>query len=193
MRASGCTLLTLLGPSILISHSAGATYPLIISDACPALVAANVNIEPANNPFTSFVSADPLAIARPYGLSRTPITYSPPITDPSQLMTEINGADTPGNRSCTQQSTAPGAVIRALPNIAEVPYVAFTGQASQHATYDHCIIQYLQQAGVPAEWIKMEVSHSLVLEAIRVRSTNVIVVIGCGSLRKRSLWLPRTQ
>jgi hypothetical protein len=30
-----------------------------------------------------------------------------------------------------------------------------TGEASPHITYDHCIINYLEQAGVRPEWIKL--------------------------------------
>ena len=30
-----------------------------------------------------------------------------------------------------------------------------TAEASYHATYDHCTVKYLQQAGVQATWIKL--------------------------------------
>ncbi|KAG9745114.1 alpha/beta-hydrolase, partial [Aureobasidium melanogenum] len=46
MRSSGCQLLSLIGPSFLISHSIGALHPLLLSNDCPSLVAGNVNLEP---------------------------------------------------------------------------------------------------------------------------------------------------
>ena len=44
---------------------------------------------------------------------------------------------------------------RQLRNIAKVPYVALTGAASPHITYDHCTMAYLNQAGVKTDWIKL--------------------------------------
>lgn len=45
--------------------------------------------------------------------------------------------------------------VHMLPNIASVPYVAITGAASPHITYDHCVIAYLQQTGGSPDWIKL--------------------------------------
>lgn len=42
-----------------------------------------------------------------------------------------------------------------LPAIASVPYVALTGAASPHITYDHCTIAYLRQTGGNPEWIQL--------------------------------------
>ena len=44
---------------------------------------------------------------------------------------------------------------RSLPKINRVPYVAITGEASQHAGYDHCIVEYLRQAGGRPDWIEL--------------------------------------
>lgn len=60
--------------------------------------------------------------------------------------------DTPGNRSCILQT---GSLIHTLPNIASVPFVALTGDASPHITYDHCVMTYLEQTGGRPEWIKL--------------------------------------
>jgi hypothetical protein len=81
------------------------------------------------------------------------IGYDPPITDCSQLNTIVVGPDLPGNRSCYMQST--NGTAHTLPNISKVPYIALTGAASPHITYDHCIIDYLEQVGVKADWIKL--------------------------------------
>jgi len=42
-----------------------------------------------------------------------------------------------------------------LPNLAKVPVLILTGEASYHAAYDHCTVKYLQQAGIPLTWIKL--------------------------------------
>lgn len=44
---------------------------------------------------------------------------------------------------------------RKLPNIAKVPYLMLTSEASVHVTYDHCLINYLKQVGANPEWIKL--------------------------------------
>jgi hypothetical protein len=36
-----------------------------------------------------------------------------------------------------------------------MPYVAFTGEASSHITYDYCVINYLNQVGVKTDWVKV--------------------------------------
>ena len=155
MRAAGCKLLSMIGgQSYIISHSAGATYATLMSDQCPELIKGSINLEPGNVPFqnligNSTVPAVGYSPARPCGLTTTPIHYDPPVTNCSQLQTIVVGLDTPANRSCYLQ-TAPA---RQLPNIAKVPYVALTGSASPHITYDHCTIDYLNQAGVTTDWI----------------------------------------
>ncbi|KAK7534211.1 Alpha/Beta hydrolase protein [Phyllosticta citribraziliensis] len=157
MRKAGCQLLEMIGSSFLISHSAGSTYATLLSDQCPNLIKANVNIEPGNTPFQSLVGNSTVPAvgrtsARPYGLTTTEIGYVPALNSSADLETVWVGDDLAGNRSCVMQ-TEPA---RQLPNIAKVPYVAITGAASPHITYDHCIINYLKQVGVDPEWIKLE-------------------------------------
>lgn len=156
MRASGCALLNLIGESFLISHSIGALHPILLSNDCPDLVAGNINLEPATIPFQSYTGNTTSSVgrtsARPWGLTNTHITYSPAISDSSELTTETVGEDTLALRSCIMQTNA---TAHTLPEIAKVPYVALTGSASPHMTYDHCVINYLVQAGVAAEWIKL--------------------------------------
>lgn len=157
MRDAGCQLLEQIGlKSYIISHSAGSTYASLMSDECPDLIQGSVNLEPGNTPFQSLVGNSTVPAvgyspSRPCGLTNTLLQYDPPITNCSQLETVEVGPDTPGNRSCYLQ-TSPA---HQLPNIAKVPYVLLTGAASPHITYDHCMIAFLEQAGVDAEWIKL--------------------------------------
>lgn len=156
MRNAGCELLSIIGKSFLVSHSIGALHPILLSDECPDLIQGNLNLEPTTIPFESVLgsfnsSNGGRTPARKWGLANTPLGYVPPAATPEDLRPVRLGQDTPGNRSCLRQMDPP----RALPNINRVPYVALTGEASQHAGYDHCIIEYLRQAGGSPEWIKL--------------------------------------
>jgi hypothetical protein len=157
MQVDGCTLLSLIGPAFTISHSIGSTYPLLMSDQCPDLLLGNINLEAGNVPFESYVGNSTVPAvgrtsSRPWGLSNIPLDYSPAISNYTSLNTTTVGVDTPANRSCILQQGSP---IYTLPNIAKVPYVLITGQASPHITYDHCTIAYLNQCGVATNWIKL--------------------------------------
>lgn len=155
MRSAGCQLLSLIGPSFLVSHSIGALHPLLLSNDCPSLVAGNINLEPGNIPFQSYVGNATSSVgrtsARPWGMTNTYVTYEPAISSSSELTYELVGDDTPANRSCYMQT----GTIHKLTEIAKVKYLALTGSASPHITYEHCVIDFLQQAGVAAEWIKL--------------------------------------
>lgn len=156
MRAAGCDLLSRIGPSFLVTHSFGAQFATVITDQCPDLVVGSVNVEPGNIPFQSLIGNSTVPFvgrtpSRPWGLTVNPVTYDPPAAASSDLQTVTVGDDTPGNRSCIVQAEP----ARKLPNIAKVPYLALTGEASVHITYDRCVLLFLQQAGVKADWIKL--------------------------------------
>jgi len=44
---------------------------------------------------------------------------------------------------------------RQLPNLAKLPVLIVTAEASYHAPYDNCTVKYLAQAGVASTWIKL--------------------------------------
>ncbi|KAL2064285.1 hypothetical protein VTL71DRAFT_4779 [Oculimacula yallundae] len=159
MRASGCKLLSLIGPSFLVAHSIGSVHPILLADECPSLVVGSVNLEPGNIPFQSYIgnTTSPVgrSAARPFGLTVTNLNFSPPISNYTDLVTETVGEDTPALRSCILQASGTNNTVHTLPNVAKVPYVLFTGQASPHITYDHCVVQFLNQAGVKTDWIKL--------------------------------------
>ncbi|KAG9951431.1 alpha/beta-hydrolase, partial [Aureobasidium melanogenum] len=120
MRSSGCQLLSLIGPSFLISHSIGALHPLLLSNDCPSLVAGNINLEPGNIPFQSYIGNATSSVgrtsARPWGMTNTHVTYYPAISNSSELTYELVGEDTPAKRSCYMQT----GTIHKLPEIAKV-------------------------------------------------------------------------
>jgi pimeloyl-ACP methyl ester carboxylesterase len=63
----------------------------------------------------------------------------------------VVGNDTLALRNCYLQAEP----ARKLPKIASVPYLCLTGEASVHVTYDHCVVEFLKQAGGKPEWIKL--------------------------------------
>lgn len=157
MRTSGCQLLSMIGQSYTVCHSAGCTYTALWSDACPDLLRANINIEPGNLPFTSLVgnSSDAAlgrTVSRPCGLTYTPLHYDPPVTNCSAITTVESGPDSLSNRSCILQT----GTIHKLTQLSKVPYIMITGEASQHITYDHCFVEYFKQMGIDNyQWIKL--------------------------------------
>jgi hypothetical protein len=159
MRAAGCKLLSLIGQSFLVGHSAAATYSALMSDECPEMVRATINLEPGNIPFQSLIGNSTVPSvgrtrSRPWGLTNTAITYEPPVVNVTEDLVAVEvGQDLAGLRSCFLQSN--GTVVRSLPQIAKVPYVMFTAANSPHITYDHCFVLYLHQAGVEdVKWVK---------------------------------------
>ena len=159
MRAAGCKLLSLIGPSYLIAHSNGATYTSLMSDECPSSIKATINLEPGNIPFQSLFGNDTVPAvgrlpSRPYGLTNTPITYDPPVSNATTDLNPVEvGIDTLALRSCFLQSNE--SAVHTLTEIAKVPYIMFTAANSPHITYDHCFVSFLQQAGVQdVTWIK---------------------------------------
>jgi pimeloyl-ACP methyl ester carboxylesterase len=151
LRKSGCELLELIGPSYLVSHSAGGATNILLSNDCPQNVVANINLEASTTPFIWYTAGTGSVLIRPYGLTTSPLDYDPPIYNASELMTESVGNATTALRNCVRQVEP----ARKLPNIAKVPYLMLTGEASVHITYDHCIIDYLKQVGANPEWIKL--------------------------------------
>lgn len=90
-----------------------------------------------------------------------PITYDPPVTNPSQLITKNVGKIefTDGlvsKYSCTIQADDATHKPRRLKNIARSPILYLTGQASVHILYNQCTVQYLRQAGVNVTWTRLE-------------------------------------
>jgi len=157
MRTSGCQLLSMIGQSYSVCHSAGCTYTAIWADQCPDLLRANINIEPGNIPFTSLIGNSTVAgvgrtSSRPCGLTYTPLNSNPPVTDCSQITTTEVGPDLPGKRSCILQT----GTIKKLTQVGKVPYIMLTGEASPHITYDHCFVSYFEQMGITNfQWVKL--------------------------------------
>jgi pimeloyl-ACP methyl ester carboxylesterase len=159
MRDASAALLDRIGPAILVTHSQSGPYGWFIADARPNLVKGVVAVEPSGPPFVDVQQigrpdwfADGATISRPWGITTIPLTYSPAVTDPSQLtFVREAAADKPDLVRCRLQ-TAPA---RSLPRLQGIPIIIFHGEASYHASYDHCTSKYLTQAGVRNTFVNL--------------------------------------
>ena len=137
--AAGTALLDRIGPAVLMTHSQSGTFGWLLGDARPGLVKAIVALEPAGPPFENAVIAE--GRARVWGLADLPLAYDPPAAAAEDLAVEQQAEpDHPDLVRCWQQK----APARRLVNLAGIPVILVTGEASYHATYDHCTVEYLR-------------------------------------------------
>ena len=152
-------LLEKIGPAIVMTHSQSGPIGWPVADARPNLVKALISVEPGGPPFygVEYVPApewfkDGPATANIWGVTAVPVTYSPPAANASDLALERQEkADAPDLARCWLQR----APARTLPNLAKVPHLVVTSEASYHANYDHCTVKYLEQAGVHPTFMKL--------------------------------------
>jgi pimeloyl-ACP methyl ester carboxylesterase len=177
-------LLDKIGPSILLTHSQAGAFAWPVADARPELVKAILAIEPNGPPFynVEFVGAPDYfkqgALALPYGITAVPLTYSPPVKDASELaMMQQAKADGPDFVRCyAQQEPA-----RQLPNLQKMPILVLTSEASYHAPYDHCTVNYLRQAGVKPTYIRLADlgikgnSHMMMMDKNNLQIADLII------------------
>lgn len=140
-------------PAIMLAHSNGGGLSYLVADARPHLVKAIVSIEPKGPPFSR--SAMLLTDGNQYGVCQAPITYGPPVTDPAvDLITATSKASDPDLMDAILQAESP--TPRKLVNLAHIPVLVVTAEASYHAQYDWCSVEYLRQVGVKTEHIKLK-------------------------------------
>jgi len=149
-QAAGAALLDRIGPAILLTLSQAGPFGWLIADARPDLVKGIVAVEPSGPPFENSINAT--GKARPWGLTDIPITYAPAVSRPEELEVERQAAPKPELFACWMQKGA----ARQLPHLRQIPVMVMAAEASYHAVYDHCTAQYLQQAGVPTDFIRLE-------------------------------------
>jgi pimeloyl-ACP methyl ester carboxylesterase len=151
IQAAAAALLDRIGPAIILTHSQSGPYGWLITDARPALVKGLLQVEPSGPPLTSVTFLGPPdwfkdgPVQAAWGITAIPMTYSPAITDPSQLtLVKQPVADNPDVVRCWRQAEP----ARQLPNLKHTPILIVTSDAGYHSAYDHCTAEYLTQAGV---------------------------------------------
>lgn len=143
-------------PVILITHSQGGEFGWQVADARPQLVKAIITAEPGG-PQIGSVDTAKIAYTGPgsykWGITSLPMHYDPPISDPAELKPVLEAkASDPDTVPCYLQ-TEPA---HKLLNMKDIPVLDVSGQASYHRTFDSCIPKWLNQAGVKAQYVKLE-------------------------------------
>ncbi|MFN3892467.1 MAG: alpha/beta hydrolase [Beijerinckiaceae bacterium] len=151
-----CALLDRIGEAILVVHSQAGAFGWIVADRRPQLVKALVAVEPNGPPVH-----DSAALGAPdwfadqgrtkiSGLCDVQLTWDPPLREGEALaLQKDDGPMRADCATCWRQSEP----ARKLANVARVPVLMITGEASYHAPYDHCTTNFLQQAGVSVEHV----------------------------------------
>ena len=150
-RDAGAALLDRIGPAILLTHSQSGTFGWLVADARPNLVRAIIAMEPSGPPVYDIVQKgapnwfEDGPLTKPYGLTAPPLTYAPPVKDPGELKFARQAKpDASDLARCWKQAEP----ARVLVNLQQIPVLVVQAEASYHASYDHCTVAYLRQAGV---------------------------------------------
>jgi hypothetical protein len=117
----------------------------------PNHVKAIVQLEPSGPPFTLRppFSTEP---AFGFGLTDLAIGYEPSAGENAEyLETTIEPAIDDEHDECIMQK----APAKQVTNLANIPELVVTGEASFHAPYDYCTVKYLRQVGVNVEYLDL--------------------------------------
>lgn len=144
-------LLRRIGPAVLLTHSQAGGAAWGIADDSPDLVRALVTLEPNGPPYKD-VGLQSGGTERSWGLTTSPLAYDPPVSSEDPLRFEQQSApNAPELAACWLQAGKQ----RTLPNLSKVPILLVTAEASYHAAYDHCTVEYLRRAGVEVDFIRL--------------------------------------
>ncbi len=134
-------LLDKIGPAIVMAHSMGGPFCWIAANARPHLVKGILAIEPNGPPM------GPLQ----WGVAASPLAYDPPAARPEDLKTFTQPAPKPGYQACQLQVEP----ARKLKNLAGIPIMFVTSEASYHVPYDWGTAAYLKQAGCAVDHVEL--------------------------------------
>ena len=168
-------LLDKIGPVILLVHSQSGALAWPLAQARPDLVKAIAAAEPSGPPVHQIVvrsSEQRFGVGwdeagkhnaqdfyrdipreKKYGLGDVPLNYLPAVTDdsPLQFVQEEKEQAHDYARCWRQKEPA-----RKLTALGDRPIMILRTPASFYTGYNHCNVQYLEQAGVKVEHIKLE-------------------------------------
>jgi len=141
----GVELLDRLGPCILLTHAFGGFWGWVVADQRPKLVKAILAMEINGNPFAAQLK---------WGVTATPMTYDPPVTDVAQfkLVDTVTPADSP--RPVVSPFKLQAEPARKWKNLQGIPMgwltSEFGGGGSAAAN-----VAFLKQVGCPAEMLRL--------------------------------------
>jgi pimeloyl-ACP methyl ester carboxylesterase len=157
-RDAGIALLDKIGPAILLTHSQSGPFGWVIADARPRLVKGVLAIEPNGPPFYENPASSGApgwttdgALGRPWGITRNEMTWSPAVSAPADLHMTRQAAEGPDRARCW----LPASPQPHLQNLQGIPILIVVSEASYHALYDHCTSEFLTQAGVANDFVRL--------------------------------------
>lgn len=159
-RSAGDALLDKIGPVILLVHSQSGPIGWTLANDRPDRIRGLIAVESSGPPFHELIEKgapdwyryDDKKMARPFGITQNTLTYSPPIGNASDLHPVLQDQpDQPDLAKCYLQAEP----ARQLPEIAKVKILMIGSEASYHVPYDHCTSEYLTQAGVKHDFVRM--------------------------------------
>src|SRR5437867_438774 len=145
-RERGAMLLDKIGPAIIMTHSAGGPFGWLVAEARPNLVKGIIVIEGGGTPFNG---------QNRWGLSTIPVTYDPPVSDPSEIKTQTVTPAEPGVQPYKLQEEP----ARKLKNLEGIPMVIVTAEASFASPGNPGAVAFLKQAGCKAEELRLTVHN----------------------------------
>lgn len=159
-RDALCALLDRIGHAIVLTHSQAGAFGWLLADARPELVSGIIAIEPTGPPFRDVVfQGDGTdwyryaeGLSKPWGIASIPLSYDPPVATPADLEPTLD--DKPVDPELVSVYKM-GGNARRLPNLAGIPIVIVSGQASYHASYDYGTSRFLTSAGVENDHIEL--------------------------------------
>ncbi|HEX4997839.1 MAG TPA: alpha/beta fold hydrolase [Terriglobia bacterium] len=142
-RKNGAQLLDKIGPAVIMTHSAGGPFGLLVAQARPRHVKGLVIIEGAN--------ANPFSDQTPWGLTTLEPTYDPPVSRLEDIRKKTVTPSEPGVAPYQIQDEP----ARSLPNLMDIPVAFVTAEASFASPGAPGAVAYLKQAGVKAEDLRL--------------------------------------
>jgi pimeloyl-ACP methyl ester carboxylesterase len=169
-------LIDLIGNTAVLGHSQGGPFCWLAADLKPDKVKSCIAVEPNGPPFFNVsyggvqhshlnkqtfkknefdkdwyqTSSEP---DRPNGITYSPLTYDPPLKSGEKLEPELDKNYTSENLvQCFLQKEP----ARKLVNLSKVNILILTAESSYHAPYDHGTSNFLKQAGVDHDFIRLE-------------------------------------
>jgi pimeloyl-ACP methyl ester carboxylesterase len=141
----GTELLDRIGPCILFTHAFGGFFGWVMADQRPNLVKAIVGMETNGNPFAAQLR---------WGLTATPMTYDPPVTDLAQfkLVEQVSPPDSP--RPVVSPFKLQAEPAHQWKNLKNIPIAWMTSEfgAGGSAAAN---IAFLKQVGCNAEMLRL--------------------------------------
>ncbi len=141
----GVELLDRIGPCVLVTHAFGGFWGWIMADKRPNLVKAIMAMEVNGNPFAAQLK---------WGLTATPMTYDPPVTNPSQFKLVDTQLPPDSPRPLVPSFKLQAEPIHTWKNFKDIPIGWMTSENGGGGSAN-AQVAFLKQVGCPAELVRL--------------------------------------